>query len=87
MDDFFDSFKKSVEKHNHTVKVVHFKKEPYDIYIGRIRVVSTINGLIQKSLEKVFLLELLARSSWPPTRNIFFPMKKFIFKFRNYDII
>ncbi len=36
MDDFFDSFKKPVEKHNHTIKVVHFKKEPYDIYIGRL---------------------------------------------------
>jgi hypothetical protein len=36
MDDFFDSFKKPEKKHNHTVKVVHFKKEPYDIYIGRL---------------------------------------------------
>ena len=34
MGDFFDSFKKPEKKHNHTIKVVHFKKEPYDIYIG-----------------------------------------------------
>lgn len=36
MDDFFDSFKKPKKKHEHKVKVVHFKKEPYDIYIGRL---------------------------------------------------
>lgn len=34
--DFFDSFKKPENKHEHKVKVVHFKKEHYDIYIGRL---------------------------------------------------
>ena len=37
MDDFFDSFKKPTKKHDHKVRVVHFKKEPYDIYIGRLQ--------------------------------------------------
>lgn len=36
MDDFFDSFKRQEKKHDHKVRVVHFKKEPYDIYIGRL---------------------------------------------------
>ena len=35
MDDFFDSFA-GKPKYNHKVRVVHFKKEPYDIYIGRL---------------------------------------------------
>jgi hypothetical protein len=35
-DDFFNSFKKPEPKHEHKIKVVHFKKEPYDIYIGRL---------------------------------------------------
>jgi len=34
-DDFFNSFKKPEPKHDHKVRVVHFKKEPFDIYIGR----------------------------------------------------
>jgi hypothetical protein len=34
-DDFFDSFKCN-PKHDHKIKVVHFKKEPFDIYIGRL---------------------------------------------------
>jgi|LakMenEpi03Aug12_release.lakeMendotaPanAssembly.Ray.scaffolds.fasta_scaffold916329_2 hypothetical protein len=36
IDDFFDSFKKPEKKWDHKVRVVHFKKEPYDIYIGRL---------------------------------------------------
>lgn len=36
MDDFFESFKKSDSQHKHLVKVVHFKKESYDIYIGEL---------------------------------------------------
>lgn len=36
-DDFFDSFKKIENKHDHKIRVVHFKKEPFDIYIGRIQ--------------------------------------------------
>lgn len=35
MNDFFDSFK-GKPKYDHKIKVVHFKKEPYDIYIGRL---------------------------------------------------
>jgi hypothetical protein len=35
MDDFFDSFK-GRPKYDHKIRVVHFKKEPYDIYIGRL---------------------------------------------------
>lgn len=35
MDDFFESFRGN-PKHEHKIKVVHFKKEPYDIYIGRL---------------------------------------------------
>ena len=35
MDDFFDSFK-GKPKHEHKIRVVHFKKEPFDIYIGRL---------------------------------------------------
>ena len=35
MDDFFDSFKQ-VPKIKHSTRVVHFKKEEYDIYIGRL---------------------------------------------------
>ena len=35
MNDFFESFK-GKPKHDHKVRVVHFKKEPYDIYIGRL---------------------------------------------------
>ncbi len=35
MDDFFDSFK-GKPKHEHKVRVVHFKKEHFDIYIGRL---------------------------------------------------
>ena len=34
-DDFFDSFK-GKPKHDHKIRVVHFKKEPFDIYIGRL---------------------------------------------------
>ena len=34
-DDFFDSFK-GKPKYDHKVRVVHFKKEPFDIYIGRL---------------------------------------------------
>lgn len=34
MEDFFDSFKGDSPKPK--VKVVHFKKEKYDIYIGRL---------------------------------------------------
>ena len=37
MDDFFDSFKKPQKKHDHKIRVVHFKKEPFDIYIGRMQ--------------------------------------------------
>jgi len=48
MEDFFDSFRPQ-PKYNHTVRVVHFKKEPYDIYIGRLPVVNIISGLIQKN--------------------------------------
>ena len=35
MDDFFDSFKGKL-KYDHKVRVVHFKKEHFDIYIGRL---------------------------------------------------
>lgn len=35
MDDFFDSFV-GKPKHQHKVRVVHFKKDDYDIYIGRL---------------------------------------------------
>jgi hypothetical protein len=35
MDDFFDSFK-AKPKYEHKVRVVHFKKEHFDIYIGRL---------------------------------------------------
>ena len=35
MDDFFDSFK-TKPKYEHKVRVVHFKKEHFDIYIGRL---------------------------------------------------
>ena len=35
MNDFFDSFN-TKPKYDHKVRVVHFKKEPYDIYIGRL---------------------------------------------------
>lgn len=35
MDDFFDSFKGNL-KYDHKVRVVHFKKEHFDIYIGRL---------------------------------------------------
>jgi len=35
IDDFFDSFK-GKPKYDHKVRVVHFKKEPFDIYIGRL---------------------------------------------------
>lgn len=34
MDDFFDSFR-PVKKLKHTTRVVHFKKEEYDVYIAR----------------------------------------------------
>lgn len=34
MGDFFDDFKSTAPKS--TIKVVHFKKDPYDIYIGRL---------------------------------------------------
>jgi hypothetical protein len=37
MEDFFDSFKKPEKKHNHKIRVVHFKKDPFDIYIGRMQ--------------------------------------------------
>jgi hypothetical protein len=33
--DFFDSFKPK-SKLKHTTRVVHHRKEPYDIYIGRL---------------------------------------------------
>jgi hypothetical protein len=33
--DFFDKFKSTSDKTD-KVRVVHFKKEPYDIYIGRL---------------------------------------------------
>lgn len=36
MDDFFDSFSTKEVKYDHRIRVVHFKKEPYDIYIGRL---------------------------------------------------
>lgn len=37
MNDFFDSFKSDSKlKHDHKIRVVHFKKEPFDIYIGRL---------------------------------------------------
>src|ERR1035437_4555386 len=35
MDDFFDAFK-STPKLEHSTRVVHFKKEKYDVYIGRL---------------------------------------------------
>lgn len=35
MSDFFEKFKGN-PKHEHKVRVVHFKKEPYDVYIGRL---------------------------------------------------
>ena len=34
MGDFFDDFKSTTPKS--TTRVVHFKKDPYDIYIGRL---------------------------------------------------
>ena len=34
MDDFFDAFKPQ-PKYKHTTKVVHFRKEDYDVFIGR----------------------------------------------------
>lgn len=34
MDDFFDAFK-STPKLEHSTRVVHFKKEKYDVYIAR----------------------------------------------------
>jgi len=33
--DFFESFR-GKPKYDHKIRVVHFKKEPYDIYIGRL---------------------------------------------------
>lgn len=36
MDEFFDSFKSSQTEKISEVKVVHFKKDKYDIYIGRL---------------------------------------------------
>lgn len=35
MNDFFSNFV-GPKKYDHKIKVVHFKKEPYDIYIGRL---------------------------------------------------
>jgi hypothetical protein len=34
MDDFFDAFK-SQPKSKHNTKVVHFRKEEYDVFIAR----------------------------------------------------
>jgi len=43
MEDFFESFKKPENKITDTTRVVHFKKEDYDIYIGRLP-----NGVVNK---------------------------------------
>ena len=54
MDDFFDSFK-GKPKYDHKVRVVHFKKEPFDIYIGRLP-----NGKFNKwgYLEPIFFKKI-----------------------------
>ena len=49
MDDFFDSFT-SRPKYDHKVRVVHFKKEPYDIYIGRLP-----NGKFNKTQNPTYI--------------------------------
>ena len=53
MDDFFDSFK-GKPKYDHKVRVVHFKKEPFDIYIGRLPNGKFNKWAYPKELQEIF---------------------------------
>lgn len=53
MDDFFDSFKSEFKSENKT-KVVHFKKDLYDIYIGRLPAGKTNKWSYPKELRDSF---------------------------------